>query len=197
MDGAGVTQIQHIEIAVFVINDSAITEVDPHNGIRLGAGYALDITDITVVDVFTVLDLHDLITGPEAPLTVYSIGFTVHRRIDLALEPLIQCVGTRFRLLTVWGQQYHIIDAVFRSFLQVQRFDNLSRYRKVSRVVELKIRAVLQGQIAVADQLGISGTMMTMSKSSSSMAFSVPQKLENRSSIILMSSGRIGGMKSQ
>ena len=128
VDCTGVTEIQHIKIPVFIVDDTAISKVDPHHRIGLGASNTLDIAYITVIDVLAVLDLHDFITGSEPSLAMYSVGFSIHRRIDLPLEPLIQCVSARFRLLTVRGQQHHIVDSVLGSFLQVQRLNDLSRY---------------------------------------------------------------------
>ena len=144
MDGTGIAEIQHIKIPVFIVDDTAISKVNPHHRIGLGASNTLDIAYITVIDVLAVLDLHDLITGSEPSLAMYSVGFSIHRRIDLPLEPLIQCVSARFRLLTVRGQQHHIVDSVLGSFLQVQRFDDLSGHGQVGGVIELKIRAVFQ-----------------------------------------------------
>ena len=103
MHRTGIAQVQHIKIAVFVVDDPAITKVDPYHGIGLGAGNTLDVSHISIVDVFAVLDLHDFITGSEPSLAVYSVRFTLHRRIDLPLETLIQRIGTRFCLLAVWG----------------------------------------------------------------------------------------------
>ena len=101
VDRTGITQIQLLKIAAFVVSRAAISEIDLDDGIGFAAGNALDIAYIAVTDVIAVLDLHHLVARSEDPVAVYGLRLAFHERIYLGLQTLIQSIDACFRLLPI------------------------------------------------------------------------------------------------
>ena len=121
----GVTQIQQFQLADIKIFEPAVAKINLDLCVASLLRDPLDIANVSIADIIPVLYLHDFIAAPEFPLPADSLCLCCTARIDSFLNLFIQGVDTCFRLLPVWGQQCHVIHAMFRNLLKIEFPDQI------------------------------------------------------------------------